>query len=965
MKKLQTVAAILLGAAATIGFGWAQGVQTANLTGTVTGPDGAPLPGVTVTVTSSALIGERVTTSGANGDYLFKNLPPGAYTVTFNLEGMKVVERAATLALGGTSRVDARLETAEAAETIQVVGEAPSALETTTVGANFKSEDVAKLPMGRTLSEIASYAPGLTTNTPNAGQVTISGGFAYDNVFLVNGVDVNDNLFGTPNNLFIEDAIAETQVLTSGISAEYGRFSGGVINSITKSGGNQFSGSFRADFSRPQWRDETPFEKQRGLKREGDLSKFYQATLGGFILRDRIWFFLAGRDESSSAASTFAVTGIPYTTTVENERIEVKLTGNITANHSLQGSFTENETFQGNRPAFAFSIDPRVAVNRTLPNELRVVNYNGVLTRNLFGEARWSEKIFGFRNSGGTSTNIVDSPFLARGATPGIPANSHYNAPYFDSSDPEDRNNEQLAAALSYFLSSSSLGSHDLKLGWEKYTSTRVGGNSQTATGYVFLVDPVAVGGVVQRDSQGRIIPNFVPGVSLLNEWIPTRGAQIDIETNSFYLNDRWNLNANWSFNLGVRYERVRSQATGGIATLDTDTIVPRIGISFDPLGNGKFKIDATYAEYAGKYSEAQFGRNTAVGNPTLVQRRYSGPAGQGLDFAPGFNLANWSTIVGINVPTGNVFFEDGLSSPTNNEITLALGAELPRGGYAKLIFTDRKVEDFIEDFVMFSDGKVTVQVAGAQRTLDRRVFRNSNLPSREYQALQLQSRYRPLEGLTIDLGWTYQLKNDGDFEGEGTNTPAIGSTIGDFPEIIVRRRSEPKGRLNDFQEHKVRLAATYGLSLGRAGTFDFGLMWRYDSPLTFSYVATAVPLSSQQTARNPGYALPPTTQTIYFGDRGIGEFNSTSLFDVALTYRIPVWKTLEPWVKFSVFNVLNDDTLATFNTGITANTAAGAPRDADGLPLEFTRGPNFGRATSAGNYVTPREYFVSAGIRF
>ena len=65
-------------------------------------------------------------------------------------------------------------------------------------------------------------------------------------MFLLNGVDVNDNLFGTANNLFIEDAIDEVQVLTSGISAEYGRFSGGVINAVTKRGGNEFSGSFRA-----------------------------------------------------------------------------------------------------------------------------------------------------------------------------------------------------------------------------------------------------------------------------------------------------------------------------------------------------------------------------------------------------------------------------------------------------------------------------------------------------------------------------------------------------------------------------------------------------------------------------------------------------------------------------------------------------------------------------------------------
>ena len=80
--------------------------------------------------------------------------------------------------------------------------------------------------------------------------MVINGAFAFDNVFMINGVDINDNLFAQPQNLFIEDAIEETQVLTSGISAEYGRFTGGVINAITKSGGNSFSGSGRVELPR-------------------------------------------------------------------------------------------------------------------------------------------------------------------------------------------------------------------------------------------------------------------------------------------------------------------------------------------------------------------------------------------------------------------------------------------------------------------------------------------------------------------------------------------------------------------------------------------------------------------------------------------------------------------------------------------------------------------------------------------
>src|SRR5205085_199626 len=127
-------------------------------------------------------------------------------------------------------------------------------------------------------------------------QLTISGGFAYETQFLIDGVDVADNVFGTLNDLFIEDAIEEVQVLTSGISAEYGRFGGGVVNAITKSGGNTFSGSFRTDVANPRWTPLTPFEKENQRdKPKNQLQPTYQATLGGYLVKDRLWFFTAGR----------------------------------------------------------------------------------------------------------------------------------------------------------------------------------------------------------------------------------------------------------------------------------------------------------------------------------------------------------------------------------------------------------------------------------------------------------------------------------------------------------------------------------------------------------------------------------------------------------------------------------------------------------------------------------------------
>src|SRR5205814_1435450 len=97
-----------------------------------------------------------------------------------------------------------------------------------------------------------TFPPSRRVSTGINGN-TISGAMSYDNLYLVNGAVVNENLRGQTHQLYIEDAIQETTVLTGGISAEFGRFTGGVVSSITKSGGNEFSGSVRDSLDNPKW----------------------------------------------------------------------------------------------------------------------------------------------------------------------------------------------------------------------------------------------------------------------------------------------------------------------------------------------------------------------------------------------------------------------------------------------------------------------------------------------------------------------------------------------------------------------------------------------------------------------------------------------------------------------------------------------------------------------------------------
>src|SRR5437764_13770204 len=327
------------------GSAFAQGVTTATLEGTVKGPDGAGLPGVTVSVKSPALMGERSTVTAAGGDYVLKGLPPGDYTITFSLEGMAAQTKKQNLALGLVTRSDAQMKVSAITEAITVTGAAPTVLESTTVGANIKASTVQQLPVVRTPTGIASLAAAVTDRTPVGGQLSINGGMAYDNNFLINGVNMQDNIFGNTNNLFIEDAIQETQVLTSGISSEYGHFTGGVLNVITKSGGNDFTASLRDNLTRNGWLSLTPWGKgfrgvglpnATGLSTQaapiphfGKINNIYELTAGGPIMKDRLWFFIAARREKSSTANIASIQGVAFNVNQTNRRPEIKLSGAI------------------------------------------------------------------------------------------------------------------------------------------------------------------------------------------------------------------------------------------------------------------------------------------------------------------------------------------------------------------------------------------------------------------------------------------------------------------------------------------------------------------------------------------------------------------------------------------------------------------------------------------------------------
>ena len=231
----------------------AQGVQTGTVTGIIESLDRVALQGVRVTAASVALQGERTAATDVNGVYYLRVLPAGTYAVGFVLSDFQPSTRDNVMVnVGGITEINATMSLAARTETVTVTAEAPSLTSAVTTSQTYGKREIDALLVERRPADIAELAPGVSSPlTATAGQFVIGGAFGFDNVFMINGVDVNDNILGTANNLFIEDAIQEVAVLTHGISSEYGWFSGGVVNVVTRSGSNTFSGSFRQNLSNP------------------------------------------------------------------------------------------------------------------------------------------------------------------------------------------------------------------------------------------------------------------------------------------------------------------------------------------------------------------------------------------------------------------------------------------------------------------------------------------------------------------------------------------------------------------------------------------------------------------------------------------------------------------------------------------------------------------------------------------
>ena len=971
----------------------AQSLPTATLAGKVTAEDSTGLPAILIRLESKSLQGVREISTSATGDFLAALLPAGDYAVTFHAEGMQPVSRTVTLHAASTARLDQRMSPAAVAASVDVSGDLSAEAGTgNEVGASYKREVIDRLPVDRSLRSVVLLAPGVTENgargsvgtTNNRKGLMISGAFAYSSLFLINGVVVNENIGGQPYDLFIEDAIEETTVTTGNISAEHGRFTGGVVNAITRSGGNDLKGSLRVTLQNERWTARSPFGGDSDHRLD-HVAGSYEETLGGPLWTDRIWFFAAGRQAKLSEARQTRL--IPrtgdvdpkasaYDYSADERRIEGKLTASPVPGYSVVASYIDVKFDERNTALNPdLVLDTAGLVSRRAPFSLLAVNSSGVLTSRLFFEAQYSRRRFS-----STSEGVIDSDpirgTLILDESRGL---GGYNSPRGASRDPEQYDNDSYSLKGVYFVPTSSVGTHEIHSGYERYSESALRNNHRSGSDFSITSTGIMRG--------ATIFPTFNERTKI--EWFPNlqRAAVSHLVTDSSFLEDRLQLGRHWSFNLGVRYDRNRDRSSSGELVSNSGAWSPRLSFRFDPSGVGRWDVHGGYARYVEKLHDTVANADSQTGS---LAWSYGGPCVNCFVRAPTSALLStdealrilfdWfyrtggtaSTPTAVGTAPGLFQIAPGLIPQSSREYSLGAGVALGARGFLRADFLHREYRDLYSSRLDLSTGRSQSALGTVQ---DLALVHNSNRPKRRYTAVQTQFSWRPAKSFEAAGSYTWSRLISNFREGGGASM--LLAPIENYPEYTEERWNFPSGYLSARggaqgavdQRHRARAWVVYHVPARRLN-LAAALLESYDSGLAYEAVGTIDSRPYVQVA-NPGYVVPPSSVRYFFTKPGAFRTDDITRTDLALTCTIPLFRTAELFVRPEVLNLFDEKgVVAVDSTVFTARNSSEliAFNPFTEKPVQgvhYRLASTFGQPGSSADYQLPRTFRVSVGVRF
>jgi Carboxypeptidase regulatory-like domain len=704
--------------------------QTGALHGTVTAVDGSALPGVTVEAKSNVLPQPRLTLTESNGEYRLPQLVPGSYTLTFTLAGMQTGTRKAAVQLGQDIVVDAQLSVAGVSESITVTAEASLVdRQSTELQSGLSSEQIQGLPVAQDYRDLQKLIPGVMVSNDEFRGPS-AGASGQDNVYLFDGVNVTMPLFGILNAEPATHDIAQVNVVKGGAKAiDFDRAGGFMIDSVSKSGTNAFSGMvgyqmLSHDFIADQDRSSNSIYLED--------RDWLTANIGGPLLPDQLFFYASyyrPTKERSNQANLYG--DLPAFTSERNEGFG-KLTWTPTQSWLINGSYRDSKRSDSSGDNFGTRFAGTTGSGSETKLQIGTLEVSKIINSRSYATAKFTD----YRNPGfGTADNFADVEIstvlgthldinnldkLGRLTVPTRiatnPGQSAFVTPFIEKYGYLDNGVRTGGGRVgfgpfahdddSFFRKSGQIGynqtlgsnvTHDLHVGYQRYEDSE--DRFQTSNGWGDITIP---GGSSNCPilACGTLKPAFfVANVSQQTTGtVPT--IHSEFHSQAFEVNDtiRWN---NWSFNLGVLASNDTLYGQG-LAKADNiagyvkspgtrykmyevpweKLIQPRLGATWAYNGT-----DTVYASYARYNPAANSDARAASWDRNLVAtiNAYFDADGNLLGIDP------------VTSSSGKLFVQD-INPPQINEYMVGTGQQLAPNWSARLYGRYRRGDNYWED---------------------------------------------------------------------------------------------------------------------------------------------------------------------------------------------------------------------------------------------------------------------------
>jgi hypothetical protein len=924
----------------------------------VTDSSGAPLPGATVEATSPVFMGTRTEVSDANGIANLSGLTPGRYTVKVSLEGFQAQTLTTHVSQDKTSDLTTKMAMSGVSESITVTAASPI-VETNraTLADEVTLEEVEALPVSRDYRGYAQLVPGVNV-VPNGGGRDVAvdpaskGGNNYrdrtaegrtggtgsrDNQYYLDGLIITDITTGTGSMTFNNEVILEQQVITSGVPSEFAGGKGFVGNIVTKSGGNEFTGSVNYYMISPDFYSDFKSSDSRLAVNLEDKSD-YAATLGGPIWKDKAWFFLSGQIRENTDDVNLSASASPNggTEQFQNKRHNYfgKLTWKATEKTTVIGQYFEDPSEVSNASA-AQEPDVNLVPGRYIATDSTPKTIWGSL-QHIFGsaflvDARVGQMKWDFFQVAQHPELGVQNTLLFAAGTPAPNYVKNLGGASTDFTNIQKR--DQIDISGTYFLNA--MGSHTLKAGVQMhelsdltnskffggYTLTSIApqyagitwadvyARSLSRTDYAYIFGKLAAApnsnsfkavdtnhdGVLSQAEFDAITfssrQNNPDGVNFFRNLITKEGANdVKQEYNTVFLQDDWTIN-DFAVNLGVRVEDLHYINSLGNTIVDLDpTFAPRLGLTYDIGGQGRQKISAFYGRYFDpiRMDMVHFGGN--VSGRILDEQAFIG--------------GEWFTFrTRGSAEVVDAGFAPNIKNQYQDEYSVTYGININQTlGFTAQLY-QRQDRNLIEDYdpAVYVDNP-DATAAGLGLTYGDFGYGPEGPGRVNFFLANLIGAKRDTTGLDLSLekrfanNWTgaiqYSYK-----KGEG-NTSSDGNADlqGDLLEVDPRL-DYMNGRLPGVVPHTLKLFGSYRLPWN----LEIGALWFWSAGAYYT-----------EGDRNFGIVIPHdltpnNTHDFEFTELGAEQHPSYHTLDLKLRYQIGLLRGTGLDLFLDVYNVFNN----------------------------------------------------------